>query len=372
LSPTDAAGLSERQRSELEAFRRLAQAVGRSTHPTDRLAAERAVVAAYAAAGMAPPRVVWCRGPTELAISRHDEALAREAKGLVLAPIVDAVRKSVDRALAGLVSRPLMVEIRAPLRRSMLDRSILDIMADVPAWQPPPARGLRRVLALLRRRDRPPWSMMPLSQCGFGQHHFGDLAVYGFVGEQFGLDRVVRPIEGLLAVATTCGWIVPHRRVCWICERPDTIAVDADGRLHGSNGPAISYRDGWSHYAWKGMAIPSWLIQQPQDITPARINRERDPAIRHCMIDIMTPARFIKVGGVQRISEDETGVLWRRSWGIWGTWAAVEVVNGTPEPDGTCKRYFLTVPPDVHTPREGVAWTYGLTAREYAKLLLRT
>jgi hypothetical protein len=43
----------------------------------------------------------------------------------------------------------------------------------------------------------------------------------------------------------------------------------------------------------------------------------------------------------------------------------VEVVNGTPEPDGTHKRYFLQVPPTVRTPREGVAWTYGLSERQY-------
>ena len=41
-------------------------------------------------------------------------------------------------------------------------------------------------------------------------------------------------------------------------------------------------------------------------------------------------------------------------------WAAVDVTNGSPEPDGTYKHYFLQVPATVRTAREGVAWTYGL------------
>jgi hypothetical protein len=64
--------------------------------------------------------------------------------------------------------------------------------------------------------------------------------------------------------------------------------------------------------------------------------------------------------------QDETGRLWfgwhpipRRRW------YAVEVDNATAERDGTRQRSFLRVPPETRTAREGVAWTYGLTAREY-------
>ena len=82
------------------------------------------------------------------------------------------------------------------------------------------------------------------------------------------------------------------------------------------------------------------------------------------MIDILTPQRFIEQGGAYRVAQDETGILWRQRW-RWEAWAAVEVVNGTPEPDGTYKHYFLQVPPTVRTPREAVAWTYGLSERHY-------
>ena len=71
------------------------------------------------------------------------------------------------------------------------------------------------------------------------------------------------------------------------------------------------------------------------------------------MIEMLTPARFIAEGGAYRVSQDETGVLWRQRW-RWEAWAAVEVVNGTPEPDGTHKHYFLQVPANMRSARE--AW----------------
>ena len=95
------------------------------------------------------------------------------------------------------------------------------------------------------------------------------------------------------------------------------------------------------------------------------------------MIELMTPAKFIAQGGADCFTADETGKLWRRRWwnrtdDTWDAWAAVEVVNGTVEPDGSHRHYFLQVPPDVRSAREAVAWTYGLTEIQYLDLARRT
>jgi hypothetical protein len=44
----------------------------------------------------------------------------------------------------------------------------------------------------------------------------------------------------------------------------------------------------------------------------------------------------------------------------------VRVVNSTPEPDGHFKSYTLRVPPDMSSCQQAVAWTYGMSAAEYA------
>lgn len=43
----------------------------------------------------------------------------------------------------------------------------------------------------------------------------------------------------------------------------------------------------------------------------------------------------------------------------------VKVINGTPEPDGSYREYYLEVPPDMDTAKEAVAWTYGLHPDDY-------
>jgi hypothetical protein len=169
---------------------------------------------------------------------------------------------------------------------------------------------------------------------------------------------------------------VPHEYVCWACERPDLLRIDARGRLHCPDGPALRYRDGWGAYAWKGVPVPAWMIEHPDWITPARIGDTFEPVRRNCMIDIMTPERFVACGGAERAAEDQTGILWRKLWdyrGVTvGSWSAVQVVNGTAEGDGSRKHYFLRVPARMRTAREAVAWTYGLTAEQYGDLELRT
>jgi hypothetical protein len=164
--------------------------------------------------------------------------------------------------------------------------------------------------------------------------------------------------------------------MCWIAERPNVLRMDARGRLHCIDGPALRYRDGWSLYAWKGIEVPAWMIEHPEGITPRAISDEFDPVQRNTMIDIMTPERFVASGDPICVSKDETGVLWRRRWshrGVTiGSWTALEVMDGTPLADGARRRYVLRVPSHLKTAREAAAWTYGLTAGQYAKLELRT
>jgi hypothetical protein len=90
------------------------------------------------------------------------------------------------------------------------------------------------------------------------------------------------------------------------------------------------------------------------------------------MIEIISPQRYVALGGPVRVASDETGILWRKVWRTFDAWAAVEVINATPEPDGTHKHFFLQVPANMGTAREAVAWTYGLSEDAYSRLVIRT
>jgi hypothetical protein len=78
--------------------------------------------------------------------------------------------------------------------------------------------------------------------------------------------------------------------------------------------------------------------------------------------------RYLRDSGASQVNRDECGILWRVDLPGDEPLVMVEVVNSTPEPDGTSRTYFLRVPPWVSTAREAVAWTFGLEADEYSPL----
>ncbi|KAB2849168.1 MAG: hypothetical protein F9K44_08770 [Hyphomicrobiaceae bacterium] len=344
-----------------------------STAPADRAETEKGVRHAYRAAGLQAPDVVWCNGPRELAEARSEPAAVKTVGPLV--NVVDRVRSSVDPSVLNIVRREQMSAISAGMGHFPTGRLVIEAMTDVVPWSPGGRTSKRwpRLVNRLKVLKPPNWARAPLVHFGFGQHAGARLALYEFLLDNFGLERQLEPLRGLVAIARSCGWVMPHENVCFAVERHDTLKIDAViGKLHAASGPAIRYADGWERYFWKGVRVRRRLVEQPQGITLRRIDAEPDPVTRHCMIDIMTPEKFIASGAATKVAIDETGTLWRRSWGVMGAWAAVEVVNGSPEPNGTYRHYFLTVPPTVRSARQGVAWTYGLAEHEYRSLRHRT
>ena len=83
------------------------------------------------------------------------------------------------------------------------------------------------------------------------------------------------------------------------------------------------------------------------------------------MLDRYGPARYLLDVGAKEIERDDCGTLYRQDLADDEPLAMVRVVNATPEPDGTCKTYWLRVPPTMRTAREAVAWTFSKTPSTY-------
>jgi hypothetical protein len=361
LSLIEIARLSEEQQAQLAGYGERWARLRSSIAACDRKAAEAGVMQAYAAVGLPPPRdVVWAGGPVEIA---NSWARVRNTAGdNVRSVVVDlACRKaeaSVDRAVGlavrvSLASEPRLS--RVPPFCASIDEAVL---RDCERMRP----HLRTWLAGLSGRNRQ--ALLSFASAAYSFHSAPTLGPLEYFHDVTGLQRQTEALQGLWQIARHASWIVPHRHVCWLAERPRVLRQDARARLHCGDGPAVAYPDGWAAYAWKGVLVPRWIIERPELVSVRTISAAQDPQIRRCMIDILTPERFIAGGGAYRVAQDETGVLWRQRW-RWEAWAAVEVVNGTPEPDGTCKRYFLQVPANMRSAREAVAWTYGLPEQRY-------
>ncbi len=145
--------------------------------------------------------------------------------------------------------------------------------------------------------------------------------------------------------------------------------VDDRGRLHGDHGHALAWGDGSAIWAWHGVEVDASTVLAPEAITVEAIDAETNIERRRVLIERFGEERLLREGNAQLVDEDATGRLWRRempmSWPRDEAVVMVEVLNSTPEPDGTRKTYFLRVPPSTSSARAAVAWTFGLHGDQY-------
>ncbi|MFF0965345.1 DUF6745 domain-containing protein [Streptomyces sp. NPDC003703] len=176
------------------------------------------------------------------------------------------------------------------------------------------------------------------------------------------------PLDGLALVCRSAGWWWPFEKAAVICERPVALHRDEAGRLDRGDGPALAYPDGFALYAWRGMPVPAAFLAELDALTPERIRTEENAELRRVMLEHYGYDRYLADSGAVPVHRDETGTLWRIHLERDEPVVMVEVLNSTPEPDGTRRTYWLRVPPSTRTAREGVAWTFGLGAEAYAPL----
>lgn len=155
------------------------------------------------------------------------------------------------------------------------------------------------------------------------------------------------------------------KNVCFVCDFPAEIHTDARVDLHNADGPAIVFRDAYSAYAWHGVAVPRYVIDDPDRITIADIESERNVEMRRVKLTRYGEGRYLEDTNSEVIDASEYGTLYRKEVPNDEPLVMVQVVNSTPEPDGTRKKYFLRVPPEIRTAREAVAWSFGMPGDDY-------
>ncbi|MFI0448600.1 DUF6745 domain-containing protein [Actinomadura sp. 6N118] len=364
------------------------QAAAFTTDTADRTRAEAGIRAAYKAAGLPEPeRFVWVPSPmagaiTAAVLSGHAEPLGQVGLGeqvaaartaLASAGAGGSVREAVrtrpwerarTEATAALGPQGwarAWAETGAPLWSQVNDlvsRVRQAMRAPIEASADDPARGSTDD----SRRAAADAAVAALRgacvEAVLGQHDAPWLALFD------SLDRL-DGLSGLAEAARSAGWWWPYERLAIVSERPVELHRDEPGRLHRGDGPALVYADGFALHAWRGMPIPAGFIASLDGLSPARIDAEENAELRRVMLEIFGYDRYLAETGARPVHKDETGVLWRIDLPNDEPIAMVEVVNSTPEPDGTYRTYYLRVPPATRTAREGVAWTFGVDEADY-------
>ncbi|WP_141583213.1 DUF6745 domain-containing protein [Actinomadura sp. WMMA1423] len=361
------------------------QAAAFATGPADRARAEAGVAAAYASAGLAAPeRYLWVPSPARGAVAAaviagHGEALEKAGLG-------DLVRQARDDLGTGAAGRGVLTEVRT--RPWEAERAAACSEQGPEQWPRTWAetggllwgqvqalvtrvRGAvgeqahRRTITAGDERSTPEEdaaeSLLRAATLDavLGQHDAPWLASFEALG------RIDGPLAGLAEVARSAGWWWPYERLVILSERPGELHRDEPGRLHRGDGPALAYPDGFALHAWRGMPIPPGFVESLTDLTPDRISSEQNAELRRVMLEIFGYDRYLAETGARPLHRDETGVLWSIDLPGDEPVVMVEVVNSTPEPDGTHRTYYLRVPPDTRTARAGVAWTFGVDEADY-------
>ncbi len=331
------------------------RAVAAATGPGDRARAEAGVRVAYRRAGLREPeRIVWARSPLE-AVRLLSGVPAEDGESLppTGASVRDAVR---NRPVAA--ERALLHSRLGPMGWSDHWRTAgADLWETTRPLVDRVRTGMVEALAPGDRKEETRIRLLLLDAV-LGQHEAAWLSA---------LDTAPG-LDGLTEVARTAGWWWPYENVAIITERPTQLHRDEAGRLDRGDGPALAYSDGFALHAWRGLPVPGEFLDSLDTLTPEQIRNEENAELRRVMLEYYGYDRYLEESGAKPVHRDETGILWRITLPGDEDAVMVEVVNSTPEPDGTSRTYWLRVPPTTRTAREGVAWTFGLSAEEYDPL----
>jgi hypothetical protein len=330
--------------------------VGLSTERSDRPAAEAGVRLAYGAAGLQPPlSCVWLDSPWQgTQVAARLAADAAEGEASVGALVRDRVRAQVAAQVGARVA--------AYIRAQVWGQVGAEVWSEVGAHVQAQLEALARVHADAQIGAQ---LQAQIETACYGQHDAGWLGFYAALGE---CGALVNPLAGLMQVARAAGWWWPFRHTAVLTERPTVLRRDSEHRLHCADGPDLQYLDGWSAWTWHGVRVPSQVVTAPHTLTAAAITAERDVEVRRVMLERYGEERYLRESQAAPIHRDARGELWRAELADDEPLVMVRVVDGTPEPDGSHRDYWLRVPPTMKTAREAVAWTFGKRPASYAPL----
>jgi hypothetical protein len=149
--------------------------------------------------------------------------------------------------------------------------------------------------------------------------------------------------------------------VALLVRKPTILCRDENGRLHSATGPAVTYPDGWSIYAWHGVPVPARVILTPaEELTREDFLNQSNVEVRRVIQERMGERFVCELNG-KYIDGGPRGVLYEVPLpGEWERVARYVYVMDASSP----RMYFLRVPPHIRTAADAVAWTFGFEEDE--------
>lgn len=272
------------------------------------------------------------------------------------APSLAADDGSVDLRLVvapleGLVDRMSVYPTRVPPPAAALPRAIDEALGRLPC----PSSFLGRALSA--------WLRLRVSYARQASAAMIASFLHGPLVDREALDA--------LRVMHRAGPVFAHADFWIAADRPQATARDAAGRRHQLDRPAVVWRDGAGLGFVHGIHVDMSVFRRRPALSDVLATRNAE--LRRVLIQLYErgdPGAFIRDADADVIALDydrhgNQRLLLRFPLPGDEPYVAVQVINSTPEPDGSHKRYILRVPPTITSCRAAVAWTFGLAADDY-------
>jgi hypothetical protein len=369
---------------------------GLSTAPVDKAAAERAFSGLYTSNGLQPVPVIWMDSPpgglfAAAALRQPGDQPGDPLGGQLWEQIDDQIDDQIGGQLANQIWEQIEGQLLGQfggqlwsehedllggqlrdLFRGQLGNQFLDQLGDQLGDQP--WRQLE--VHFEDQLEDQFWYQFTSSLAPWDEAYW--IAFYQCAIRIAGLSAEPR-LDARAGAVRAAGWLIPLGGVLIAGTRPVLISrEEPPGRLHNATGPALAWADGYTLHAWHGTRVPASLIEE--DWSAERALAEPNAEIRRCAIEKLGWDQFEahlttvaqapdpgNPGQVLTLCE-----LPARLAGMYREPARLLLcANGTPEPDGTRRRYGLPVPAHHTDPVEAAADLYGWTAEDYRQLQVR-
>ena len=311
--------------------------IGLSTEAADFESAEKAALEGYRLAGLPAPMVML----------RVSSPYAATMGGALAWMMLREMGQPVKAQVQSQVWDQVQSQVRDQVRSQVVDQ----------VWDQVWAQVGDRVWDQVRA-DLPKFADAGKNNDMGGQLWAAFASYVSFLRDEMGWSGDTLPKFSVYeALATSCGWVWWHQNVCAISDRPSAINRDAQGRLHCEHGKAIEYRDGWGFYAIHGVRVPEQVVMSPETLTVTQVQTEENAEVRRVMIERMGYDRYVSEAGLKVIDQcgpDHKLQGLRTARLLRGDdIVLLDMLNSTPEPDGSIRRYILAIDADAYDGKAG-------------------
>ena len=308
---------------------------GLATGRTNHKAAEELIRRIYAEAGLAEPEVWWASNP--LAMAWWAPVIECRRAGLIQ-PTNEQVWAATDGQVRAATDR----QVRAATGAQVWDATNGQV------WD-------------AERVARENWTAAYCGVgwwCGWIAHRDYCERVLGIkIDPRFAAFRD-------LAKEIPCMWL--GRRIVMLCERPQAIRRDAEGRLHSEDSPAVDF-GAWKLWFLGGIRVDEQIVMRPETQTVAQIDKEDNADVRAIRIQRFGWPRYLRESNAKEIDSREN-VVEGTEEALYRTANDCRLVVVCP----TGRVFALGVPKEIKTCEEAQNWIHPHRARLKTNVIART